>query len=292
MYQKKDGFKNERLFVVPEAYFQQSYKELLCESCYVASIGYFPLALYHYRERPQGLEDFLLMYCVGGEGSVQYSQNSMYQLKQGQVTVLPPNTSHLYYASKDNPWSIYWIHLNGKQLTQLWRKGYLGESKYLLSSGCLLLETLFNECFYVMKQKYAEKEYFYLCQIVSHILGVICNFVSPIVTTEKGENAVQSAIAFMKQNLHRSITLGELSQLTYYSPSYLNQLFQRIKQSSPIEYFIQMKIQAASRELYFSKLPIKDVALNYGFDDPLYFSRLFKKAFGVSPNAYRNQQRG
>lgn len=292
MVQKKDGFKNERLFVVPGFYYQNMDEEALCVNCYVTSIGYFPSALHHYRERPHGLEDFLLMYCVGGEGLVQIAQNPKYPLKQGQIALLPPDTAHLYYASKNNPWSIYWIHLNGKQIAKLWERGYLGESKYLLSSGCVLLETLFNECFQMMKQKYTEKDYFYLCQIVSHILGVVCNFVTETVTTEKGENAVETAIAYMKQNLHRTIALEELSGLTHYSSSHLNQLFQRIKQSSPIEYFIQMKLQAASRELYFSKLPIKDIALNYGFDDPLYFSRLFRKTFGVSPNAFRNQPRG
>ncbi|RRJ64848.1 AraC family transcriptional regulator [Paenibacillus oralis] len=53
-----------------------------------------------------------------------------------------------------------------------------------------------------------------------------------------------------------------------------------------------MKLQAASRELYFSKVPIKDIAMSYGFEDPLYFSRLFRKTFGLSPNQFRNQQRG
>jgi AraC-type DNA-binding domain-containing proteins len=292
MHQKKDGFKNEQLFVVPELYFKNLDEETLCESCFVTSIGYFPLALHHYRERPYGLSDFLLIYCVGGEGMVQFSQNTPYQLKQGQVAILPPNISHTYYASKNNPWSIFWIHLNGKHITKLWKKGDLGESRYLRSSACILLENLFYECFQVMKQKYTEKDYFYLCQIVSHILGVIFSSITEVVITEKGEKAVQTTITYMKQNLHRSITLNEISELTHYSSSHLNQLFRRIKQSSPIEYFIQMKLQAASRELYFSKLPIKDIAMKYGFDDPLYFSRLFRKVFGVSPNTYRNQQRG
>lgn len=287
-----DGFKNERLFVVQNSYLLDIDKNSLLNGCYVTSMGYFPLALHHYRERPQGLEDFLLMYCVGGEGSIRISQEPMYQLKQGQVTVLPPNTAHVYFASQDNPWSIYWIHLNGKQIEKLWADNYFYKSQYLLSSACILLETLFAECFSLMKRKYSKIDYFYLCQIISHIIGLLCNSTTDIITTEKGENAVQAAIVYMKQHINTRITLEELSQVTHYSSSHLNQLFRRTKQSSPIEYFNQMKLHAASRELYFSKMPVKHIAANYGFDDPLYFSRLFKKSFGISPNDFRIQQRG
>jgi AraC-like DNA-binding protein len=51
-------------------------------------------------------------------------------------------------------------------------------------------------------------------------------------------------------------------------------------------------MQAASRDLYFSELPVKDIAYSYGIEDPYYFSRIFKKIMGVSPQQYRSMVKG
>jgi AraC-like DNA-binding protein len=49
-----------------------------------------------------------------------------------------------------------------------------------------------------------------------------------------------------------------------------------------------MKMQKASQELDFTDKPIKEVAIDLGFDDPYYFSRRFSKIIGMSPTKYRS----
>lgn len=56
---------------------------------------------------------------------------------------------------------------------------------------------------------------------------------------------------------------------------------------SPIDYFIQMKMQKASQQLDFTNRSVKDIAMSMGFDDPYYFSKRFKKITGMSPRKYR-----
>jgi AraC-like DNA-binding protein len=74
-----------------------------------------------------------------------------------------------------------------------------------------------------------------------------------------------------------------------FSYSHLTYLFKHSTGYAPIEFFLRTKNQAAARDLYFSNLPIKDIALTYGIEDPYYFSRLFKKIMGISPSEYRNR---
>ena len=67
-------------------------------------------------------------------------------------------------------------------------------------------------------------------------------------------------------------------------------LFKQSTGYSPIDYFIQMKMQKASQQLNFSNLSVKAIAMNMGFDDPYYFSRRFRKIMGSSPKIYRETQ--
>ncbi|WP_121357780.1 helix-turn-helix transcriptional regulator [Flavisolibacter nicotianae] len=87
----------------------------------------------------------------------------------------------------------------------------------------------------------------------------------------------------MQENINNNITLQELCQQFYYSPSRFSGLFKLRTGYSPIEYFIQLKMQKASQLLDFTDQSIKDIASEFGFDDPYYFSRRFRKTIGVSP---------
>jgi AraC-like DNA-binding protein len=84
------------------------------------------------------------------------------------------------------------------------------------------------------------------------------------------------------------LSLHELSAHYNYSPSRFSSLFKQKTGYAPIDYFIQMKMQKATQLLDFTNKPIKDIASIFGFDDPYYFSRRFKKIIGMSPKKYRS----
>ena len=71
------------------------------------------------------------------------------------------------------------------------------------------------------------------------------------------------------------------------SASHFSSLFRKATGMSPMDYFIHLKLQKACLLLYSSSIKIKDVALAVGYEDPYYFSRLFKKYLKLSPDQYR-----
>jgi AraC-like DNA-binding protein len=107
-----------------------------------------------------------------------------------------------------------------------------------------------------------------------------------------GNGKIEKTITFMEKHLRDIVSLDELVQAAGCSRSHLNNLFRKVSGNSPLAYFLQAKMQSASRDLYFSALPVKDIALSYGIEDPCYFSRLFKKIIGVSPLKYRSLVKG
>lgn len=215
-----------------------------------------------------------------------------FTLCQNQIVLLPRNTPHIYYASEKDPWSLFWVHIRGRLLESIWNRGSLSRPRYLPLQTCLLLERLFEECFGIFKRTYTDDDYFYASTLLTHVFGLAVSSASDDIPSEKCEHLVLQITDYMKRTLSRSLTMDELSDTFHYSQSYINQLFKRYRQCTPMHYFLQMKIQNASKELYFSQASIKEIALKYGFTDPLYFSRLFQKTFGISPTEYRHRQPG
>jgi AraC family transcriptional regulator, arabinose operon regulatory protein len=76
------------------------------------------------------------------------------------------------------------------------------------------------------------------------------------------------------------------------SPSHFSRLFKEQTSYSPIDYFIQLKVQHACRLLFLTSMTVREIGAELGYEDPAYFSRLFKKIVGMSPTQYRNKPRG
>jgi len=101
--------------------------------------------------------------------------------------------------------------------------------------------------------------------------------------------AVDSALTYMSEHLHERPTLDDIAATVGLSVSHFSAVFRQHMGTSPIDYFISMKIQYACHLLDTSKKTIKAIALELGYEDPYYFSRLFRKIMGKAPAQYRKQ---
>jgi AraC-like DNA-binding protein len=108
----------------------------------------------------------------------------------------------------------------------------------------------------------------------------------------KGERIIAKALAYIEENIHRRITLAETAKAVGKSPSALSHAFTKFTDKSFIQTVIEAKLTRA--EEYFKNSPelsIEETAFNLGYDDALYFSRLYKKYRGASPSSYRDRFR-
>lgn len=104
---------------------------------------------------------------------------------------------------------------------------------------------------------------------------------------------VARAIKWMRQILEErpsgSVSLSELARQAGVSPKHLCRVFKRSVGHPPMETFRLLRLQAAVTLLLRSNLTVKEIAVQCGFDDPLYFSRCFSAAFGRSPRRMREE---
>jgi len=103
------------------------------------------------------------------------------------------------------------------------------------------------------------------------------------------KNPIESAIQFIQMNYGYALTLKEVANQVYLSPSYFSRLFKEEVGMTFVEYLSFVRVQKAKTLLRVSSLPIEIIANNTGFSNASYFATAFKKLVGKTPREYREQ---
>ena len=104
---------------------------------------------------------------------------------------------------------------------------------------------------------------------------------------EKQINYVEEALTYLESNYACNVSVQDLADSIGLNRSYLHRLFKSAIGSSVQEYLLDLRIRKACALLKSTELPVSIISLSVGYEDTLYFSRLFKRKKGVSPSQYR-----
>lgn len=126
------------------------------------------------------------------------------------------------------------------------------------------------------------------------LYGVIYSAISALARNREGvldgptySQSVSSAMEYISGHLSLALTLSEIADATYTSQSTLTARFRRETGMSIGEYIDYLVMLRASNELLTTKRPISEIGESLGFCDQFYFSRRFKKKYGMSPREFR-----
>lgn len=98
---------------------------------------------------------------------------------------------------------------------------------------------------------------------------------------------IAKSISYMENHYTEDISVEFLAEMSHYSPRHFTRIFHETYHTTPLNYILSLRIHKACELLKTSSLTISQVALQCGFGDSNYFSRIFKKRLGVSPKQYR-----
>ena len=98
---------------------------------------------------------------------------------------------------------------------------------------------------------------------------------------------IEESIAYMMSHLDQPLQVATLTAIANISPSHFFALFKRLTGFAPIDFFIRLRMSQACKLLDTTSLSVKEVAAKLGYNDPFYFSRIFKSVNRVAPSEYR-----
>lgn len=291
---KSRGFEGELIIEIPKVATSHCEQLPLISQLFIARMGYYPKALHHYYQRPNGISQAILLYCSDGQGWIELGGN-VAQIHAGEVVILPTDVPHSYGADKINPWSIYWLHLTGDHCDSaaaaiMERDGDPARAIQVGFSD--ERNALFTHIATTLLKGYSASNLLHANMTLPHYLS---SFIAPEhFGSQKLSASVASptekAILYMQENLSNSLTLDNIARSVNLSVSFFSRKFKKDTGYAPIEYFNYLRIQKACQLLHFSTWRINEVASAIGIDDPFYFSRLFKQQMGLSPAHYRKNK--
>jgi transcriptional regulator GlxA family with amidase domain len=98
---------------------------------------------------------------------------------------------------------------------------------------------------------------------------------------------INKALKFIDENYWDKITMDELCEIANLSESQLCRLFQKHLNMRPMEYVFQIRVKSAKELLIQTDLSILEISQKVGYENPTYFSMLFRKNVGISPSEFR-----
>jgi len=290
---KRDGFAGQRAIVIPTKILTRNCDtHPIVRQLYVTDIGYYPNALYHHRQRSIGINQHILIYCIKGNGWALID-NKPYTVSPGDFLLLPANTPHEYGADEQAPWTIYWMHFKGtssKDFVQMMLKR-MGDHLAAVSFQENRLH-LFEEIYTSVERGYSTDNICYASLSLQYFLGSCCfdNNYNYLAKHEKVDS-ISLCINYLQKHVGKTLSLQEIADSVNLSVSHFAAIFKKSTGFSIIDYFNHLKIQKACQYLQFTDLRINEIADRLGIEDPYYFSRMFTKVIGVSPNKYRNRKK-
>jgi AraC-like DNA-binding protein len=291
----REGFTGQDMYVIPRPVLARASLHPLVRALYPTDIGWFPEARYHFRRRDNGAPEDHLMMCIAGHGFVNVAGNKNH-LHAGELLIIPRDTRHTYWAADDAPWSIYWMHFLGEEasyyLERLSRPGNPVPVDEATQTEAI---RLFRDCLGALESGYALPTLIYAAQSARHILSLLLfrNQAFPMEQrADHGHLQLDSTLEFMRTRLSERVKLEEFANYAGLSVSHFSELFRNQTGQSPMSFFTQLKIRQACRLLDLTEKPVKVVAIETGYNDPYYFSRVFKKVMGVAPEKYRAIKKG
>ncbi|MEC0229122.1 AraC family transcriptional regulator [Paenibacillus alba] len=249
-----------------------------------------------HRLGPKVYDYFLIHYVISGKG-VFSSQGEEYALSAGDSFVIEPEQLISYVSDESDPWHYCWIAFTGAQAAAFLSSTGLNPLVPIIhTTRNRHIPVLFRQIQQALRSKKSNAQlksigYLHL------LLGEYCESLSAstavgFISEAESDRIVQQAIHYLSTQYAEPITIELMAESLGYNRAYLSRMFKRHTKVTPVTFLLQLRVDKARLLLRERlELTIEQIASSVGFYDPLYFSKQFRRWYGVSPSEYRNQMK-
>ena len=238
-------------------------------------IVYAALLTASHDSQPQVHEKWEFVYCLSGSGEYVLGSQT-FSLTKGDMAAVPPLTPH--FSVSDKGCRMIQVHMDQPTL-------WLKEPCLIRCGGSPHLQAAFEAALYHYRSALPAKEH-----LLTAYGGLIVCYLSAYHTGRMPSPVVAEIEADIRGRF--ADPAYELEAYLHSLPfnyDYLRKLFQREMGVTPLQYLNNLRLHTAAEALLNAKgVPgsVTDIARMCGFREPLYFSRMFKKKYGLSPTIY------
>lgn len=240
--------------------------------------------IYDWDGRKRGQTPFtVLQHTISGTGRLRY-ENRDYRLGAGDTLLVLVPHNHRYWLEKDARWEYFWISMNGEEALRIHRF-ILAAAGPVLRLQPETVDHLADCGLRLVREgttpaKASAIAYEAAMTLYDDVFG------SHAVAADR--SAMQPVIDYINANIGEPLPVEALAKVSGLSRAHFSRVFAEVEGLPPAEFVLHQRMQKAAKLLAGAALlPVKEIAIMTGFEDANYFSKVFRRIYGINPTEFR-----
>ena len=242
--------------------------------------------------RPKGRLDFQILYIASGKAHFYFEDKGIDTVvPAGHMVVYRPKEPQKYEYFGDEQTEVYWVHFTGKDVKHILRSSGISDDMRVINTGTSLEYTrLFKQMILELQRRQPDYQEM-LALLLRQLLITIHR---QLASDRRSRNVdldteMEAAIQYFNDNYNTEINIEAYAASRGMSVSWFIRSFRQYANTTPMQYIVSIRIANAQILLETTNYNVTEIGRIVGYDNPLYFSRIFKKQKGASPSEYRTQ---
>lgn len=235
--------------------------------------------------RPNGRRDYQLLYMKSGCGFFE-NDEGVYNLQKGQMFLYKPYEKQIYRYPADKGTKVFWVHFSGTLTEKILSAAQINQCVFDVEDFTEFEETVH----FIIKNLKSNNE---LSRILcaSKLITLICvaGIKKSALNDKKPDREINNILNYISTHYYEDTRNEEYAKKCGLSLSHFMRRFKECTGTTPAAYRNLTRIKTAEGLLVNSEYNISQTAFTVGFTDSLYFSRVFKKINGISPQKFRKR---
>ena len=242
---------------------------------------------------PEGRNDYQLLYIASGKGYFYFKgSKEPTVVTKGNMVLFRPKEPQVYYYYAVDKTEVYWVHFTGWKVEEYLERYELPKEENVFFTGVSPdYPWIYNQ---IIRELQLQRENYedMIRLFLRHIFLTINRYIKEGKQTKNDTiNNIERAVHYFNENYSKPISIEQYASEHLMSVNWFIHNFKNVMKVPPMQYIVSLRIAAAKGYLENSNKNITEIANTIGYDNALYFSRLFRKYTGVTPSEYRKRSK-
>ncbi len=271
--------------------FKDKSKPLVVGSCGTYRLYKHPRLPTH---RPRGRLDFQILYIASGKVHFYFDNSETDTVvSAGNMVLYRPKEPQRYVYFGADQTEVFWVHFTGRNVKNILRGYGIQDNMRIINTGT---SPEYTRLFKQMIQELQRCQTDYKDLLVLLLQQLFISIHRQITKEHKLKNEyldseMEIAMQYFNDHYNAEINIEEYAASRGMSVSWFIRNFKLYTNTTPMQYIVSLRIANAQMLLETTNYNVTEIGNIVGYDNPLYFSRIFRKQKGISPSEYRKGHR-
>lgn len=235
---------------------------------------------------------YIVHYVLSGRGIIHLGSKS-YEVHPNNFFILHPHSNATYEQVREDPWAYIWIEMSGPSIKGILDATTIGPDHFIFEdSPEHEVEKIMTDMVIGDSTTSEEAECLLVTGYIYRFLAFVAHNFSKVQSqnSSKREETVKQIERYLSIHYNdATLSVASVAENFSFSPSYLTRLFKEQEGITPIQFIDEIRMKKAIELLNHRTLTVNQIAEAVGYKNQFYFTKRFKRYFGMPPTKYKQK---